>query len=163
MAPDSRPATYDHIAQVRGLLLGAVGDLLQRAHRHDASKLVEPEKAAFDRDTEKLRTLTYGTPEYEAAAEELGPALRHHYEANDHHPQHFENGIEGMNLLQVIEMLADWIAATRRHDNGDIRSSIEVSAKRFGISDDLKRLLHNTVDELLAAEVPATAAPPTGE
>lgn len=30
------------------------------------------------------------------AIDYLGPALAHHYEVNDHHPQHFENGIDGM-------------------------------------------------------------------
>lgn len=33
--------------------------------------------------------------------------LDHHYQNNDHHPEHFELGINGMNLLQLLEMLAD--------------------------------------------------------
>jgi hypothetical protein len=58
-----------------------------------------------------------------------------------------------MNLIQLTEMLCDWIAATRRHADGDIRRSIDQNAERFGYGEDLKRLLHNTVDAILSAEM----------
>lgn len=158
MTHDARPDTYDHIGQVRGLLLGAANDLLRRGHRHDHSKLVAPEKEGFDRCADELRGLTFGSPEYKAAAEKIEPILIHHYAANDHHPQHFGEGWREMNLLQVTEMLCDWIAATRRHDNGDIHESIDINAERFEFTEDFKRLLLNTVDELLLYEVKAVSA-----
>ncbi len=37
-----------------------------------------------------------------------------------------------MNLLQLTEMLCDWIAATRRHSDGDIHGSITKNRDRFG-------------------------------
>jgi hypothetical protein len=56
-----------------------------------------------------------------------------------------ERGIRGMSLLDVVEMLCDWRAATMMHADGDIRKSIEINQKRFGYSDDLKAILLNTL------------------
>lgn len=58
-----------------------------------------------------------------------------------------EHGIHGMTLLDLVEMFCDWKAATLRHKDGDIRRSIELNQKRFGYSDDLKRILLNTVED----------------
>ena len=143
---DSRPDTLTHINVVRGFLEGVQVDLEMRAARHDASKLVSPEVEVFDEYTPKLKGSTYGSPEYAEFLEGMGAGLRHHYDANDHHPEHFENGIEDMNLMQLTEMLCDWMAAVQRHDDGDIRRSIEINAERFGFGDEIKRLLLNTVD-----------------
>lgn len=60
-------------------------------------------------------------------------------------------GIRGMSLLDVLEMLCDWKAATLRHKDGDILRSIEHNQKRFGYSDDLKQILLNTLPLIEAA------------
>jgi hypothetical protein len=78
----------------------------------------------------------------------MGTALQHHYQVNSHHPEHFENGVNGMSLLDLIEMLADWKAAGMRHANGNITQSLEVNRKRFGMSDQLFEIFQNTVAEL---------------
>jgi hypothetical protein len=145
---DSTPDTETHIGRVRGLLDQVAENLDQRAYRHDASKLEEPEKSAFDRETPLLRDLTYGSDDYKAALKRLGVALEHHYAENSHHPEHYSTGIRGMSLLDVVEMLIDWKAATERHADGDITSSIEKNQERFGYSDDLKAIFHNTVKEM---------------
>lgn len=59
-----------------------------------------------------------------------------------------DKGLHGMSLIDIIEMLCDWKAATLRHNDGDILRSIEINQKRFGYSDELKRILLNTVAEL---------------
>lgn len=145
---DSTADTLEHIATVQGKLHAFVSGLANRALKHDLSKLNPPEKEAFDEATPKLRGLTYGSDEYKAATAQLGEALKHHYAHNSHHPEHFENGISGMSLLDVVEMLADWKAATERHDDGDIRKSLEFNRERFGIDDQLYHILANTLDEL---------------
>jgi rubredoxin len=58
------------------------------------------------------------------------------------------SGIYGMSLLDIIEMLADWKAATARHADGDIKESLRINRERFGISDQLFEILKNTVQEL---------------
>lgn len=55
-----------------------------------------------------------------------------------------ELGIRGMNLIDIVEMLADWKAATERHADGDLLKSIELNQKRFGYTDELKTILTNT-------------------
>lgn len=56
-----------------------------------------------------------------------------------------DKGLRGMSLLDLIEMLCDWKAATLRHNDGDIRKSIEINQKRFGYSDELKAIFLNTL------------------
>lgn len=53
-----------------------------------------------------------------------------------------------MSLLDILQMLCDWKAATMRHNDGDILRSIEINQKRFGYTDELKRILLNTVREM---------------
>ena len=100
--------TFRHIERVRNLLNMCVQELLHRGELHDQSKLESPEVELFTEYTSKLATCTYGSPEYEGFKKAMGPALAHHYANNRHHPEHHKNGIDDMNLLDVVEMLCDW-------------------------------------------------------
>lgn len=137
-----------HIGEVRHCMLLIVGNLVDRANVHDASKFSDDELPAFIEATPKLRGLTYGSPEYKAATKALGPALQHHYASNSHHPEHHVHGVSDMSLLDIMEMLADWKAATMRHADGDLRRSIEINADRFGISPQLRGILYKTAAEM---------------
>jgi hypothetical protein len=53
-----------------------------------------------------------------------------------------------MTLLDLIEMLCDWKAASERHNDGDIMRSIIVNKERFAISDQLTGILERTCREL---------------
>lgn len=61
---------------------------------------------------------------------------------------HKPEGLHRMSLSAVLEMLCDWLAATKRHNDGDIRKSIEINQKRFGYSDELKQILLNSLPVL---------------
>src|SRR3990172_12749776 len=111
MTYDSRSDTYEHIHNVQTFIEMYIEHLLWRMTKHDNSKLQEPEKSMYDEFTPKLRGMTYGSDEYKECLKQMGGALKHHYENNSHHPEHFPNGINGMTLLDLIEMLADWKAA----------------------------------------------------
>lgn len=145
---DSRIETNKHILVVQGLLKLVIKNLSDRSEIHDESKLVNPEVEIFDEVTEKLSALTYGSPEYMDILKGMGPALEHHYKYNSHHPEHYKDGIKGMSLLDLIEMICDWKAATLRHKNGDLLKSIEQNQQRFGYSDELKQIFLNTVREM---------------
>jgi hypothetical protein len=147
-AYDSRPDTLDHVVEVRQLLAAVIVDLKIRAEHHDESKMVEPELAVFDEFTPKLQDSTYGSEEYKQFLVGMGEGLKHHYAANDHHPEHFENGMRDMDLIQVIEMLCDWKAATLRHADGDLGRSIEQNAGRFDYGPEVRLLLHNTAKRM---------------
>lgn len=146
-------ATIDHAWAVRRLTDGFIKRLSRQAGTHDESKLDDPEVEIFALYTAKLATSTYGSDEYKRFLAEMKPALDHHYAANRHHPEHFSEGIRGMNLVDLVEMICDWVAASGRHANGDVRRSIEINQSRFGYSDDLKQILLNTV-AIFEKEVP---------
>jgi hypothetical protein len=141
----SEKDTLEHREKVIGIAKLIMGQLIESVMKHDESKIQEPEVSIFDEYTSKLKNTTYGSDEYKGYLKEMGKALEHHYKANRHHPEHFENGIRGMNLVDLVEMFCDWWAASMRHNDGDIRRSIEINQSRFGYSDDLKAILMNTV------------------
>jgi hypothetical protein len=144
---DSRPDTYAHAARVCDLMGQVIGELIARSSRHDRSKTEPPEVGIFDEFTPKLKDLVYGSDEYKACLAAMGPALAHHYAANRHHPEHFPDGVAGMTLVDVVEMLADWKAATERVKDGSLPRSLEIQERRFALSGDLAAILRNTAAE----------------
>ena len=144
---DSRINTLLHIKRVNELLILATIELLNRANKHDTTKLLDPEKELFDKMTPKLKNCTYGSDEYKGYLKELEVALNHHYDNNSHHPEHYENGINDFDLFDLIEMFFDWTAATERHADGDIFKSIEINKNRFGISDQICNIFRNTANK----------------
>lgn len=141
---DSRPDTYAHIEQVREFLFQCVRDLLKRGQEHDASKLESPEREVFDEFTPRLRNTTYGSAEYKRNMVAMGEGLAHHYANNPHHPEFWPKGIVDMSLLDVLEMLCDWKAATMRHADGDLARSIRLNAERYHFGPEIEALLRNT-------------------
>ena len=148
MKYDSKADTLLHIKRVSELLTGASVELIDRAVVHDNSKLQSPEKELFDKFTPKLKNCTYGSNEYKGYLKQLEIALNHHYKNNSHHPEHYENGINDMDLFDLIEMFFDWKAATERHADGNIYNSISMNRERFGISEQICSILINTAKNL---------------
>lgn len=156
---ETNKKTLEHINEVRAAIVVMMEELEQRATVHDQSKLERPEVEIFTKYTPKLAGCTYGSDEYKRYLEEMKPALDHHYFNNRHHPEywcfeangdyypeHLENGnaVGSMNLIDVLEMVCDWYAAGKRHNDGDIMKSIEINEKRFGLSPQLVSILKNT-------------------
>jgi hypothetical protein len=145
---DVMRSTAAHIRRVGELLVQASADLAHRAVHHDASKWSEEEWPAFESATPKLAAMTYGSEEYKAALQEIKPALAHHYGANQHHPEYFGGDWAAMSLLDLIEMLCDWKAASERHEDGSLERSITINQERFGYSDHMRRILWNTAVDM---------------
>jgi hypothetical protein len=141
---DSSADTLKHIKRVGILLNKMIVNLLSRIDNHDSSKLRSPEKETFDEMTPKLKDSTYGSEEYKDFLKEMKKALDNHYANNSHHPEHYTNGVDDMDLVDLLEMFCDWKAASERNTNGDIYESIEINKKRFNISDQLTQILINT-------------------
>lgn len=138
--------TLKHVNEVRGNISLVVEDLVRRANVHDASKFEEPERSVFAANTPKLAKTEYGSPEYDDLLKEVKVAIDHHYAKNTHHPEHWNNGIDDMDLLDLVEMLCDWIAATKRNKNGNVHKSIDHNKDRFGMSDQLYKIFQNTAN-----------------
>jgi len=136
--------TIKHIEMVRKYLRIITDALTTRGVKHDSTKLESPEAEVFAEYTPRLAVSTYGSDEYNNSLKEMSVALNHHYAANRHHPEHFSKGIDDMTLVDIVEMLCDWKAASLRQNDGNLLKSIEINAQRFGYDDQLKRIFINT-------------------
>ena len=136
--------TMKHIESVRKYIRLFVDKLTTRGVEHDRLKLESPEVEIFTEYTPKLASSTYGSEEYNDFLKEMNVALQHHYANYRHHPEHFNKGINDMNLIDIVEMLCDWKAASLRQHDGNLLKSIELNANRFGYDDQLKQIFINT-------------------
>lgn len=136
--------TMKHIESVRKYIRLFTDKLTKRAVEHDRLKLESPEVEIFTEFTPKLANSTYGSEEYNGFLKGMNVALQHHYANYRHHPEHFDKGINDMNLVDIVEMLCDWKASSLRQNDGNLLKSIEINAKRFGYDDQLKQIFINT-------------------
>jgi len=142
-AYDSRADTLAHIHRVRDHLDSFAAVMLERGRVHDASKLGPEEKPAFDAVFPRLVGVPYGSKEFEALVAEARPALAHHYAANSHHPEHYPEGIAGMDLFDLVEMFCDWKASAERNPADGVK--LEYNVRQFDISPQLAAILANTL------------------
>lgn len=146
---DSAPITQKHIARVRELLDMAATELSRRGIVHDLSKFDPIEKGPLDemqRLIDEEGPAPYGSDEYKRRTGLLGPMLANHYAENSHHPEHYVDGVDGMDLFDVVEMFFDWKAASERGQESSI--GLSHSVKRFNITPQLASILKNTADRL---------------
>ncbi len=136
--------TMKHIERVRELIRVFVSKLVTRAVEHDKLKMEKPEVEVFAEYTPKLKEYTYGSEEYQNCLNEMNGALQHHYANYRHHPEHFDKGVNDMNLVDLVEMFCDWKASSERQLDGNLLKSIDVNATRFNINAQLKQILINT-------------------
>lgn len=118
--------------------------LIWRGIIHDWSKYQKFEADGYSEALPKLKSTTYGTPEYKVLLEEQKPVIEHHYQHNSHHPEHYTLGVSGMTLFDVIEMYLDWKVAVKKHADGDFAKSLYINKERFDISDQLYHIMDNT-------------------
>ena len=122
-----------------------IQELIKRAQDHDNSKFSEEEFPFLVAAMDDFHKTPFGTPEYMELRKKWAKLFDSHYKKNNHHPEHFPNGIEDMTLLDLIEMLCDWKAASMRTENGgNIANSIKVGAERYGFIPQLIKILENT-------------------
>lgn len=139
--------TLEHIEQVKHDVAIVCDRLTKRAEAHDRTKIEEPELSYFNKYTPMLAKLKYGSKEYDESLKGLEVALDHHYKMYRHHPQHFENGVNDMNIIDILEMFCDWNSASKRMKDGSLEQSIEVGRKRFKLDNvNLTKIFENSLD-----------------
>jgi hypothetical protein len=143
---DFAEQTRAHIRQVAARLDAVCRELRARGEIHDRSKLSDEERPWYEAVTPRLKGLKWGTLEYAEAIQALRPALGHHYAHNSHHPEHYEDGACGMDLIDLIEMDCGWAAATLRNETGDLRRRIEINCREYGTESPLHDILLNTFE-----------------
>ena len=149
MASEFIKDLVQHKQWVAEKMQAAANELSGRAAVHDNSKFSPEEFEPYEEAFPNLQKYAYGTEELRAELRKIKPAIHHHFSVNRHHPEYFgENGINGMNLIDVLEMVCDWMAASKRSQTG-IDKGLEINKERYGISDQLFEIIKNTVALLL--------------
>lgn len=146
---DAKVITRKHIDRVGELGREFIARFVHRLDTHDQSKL-EPQEIIPLQELEDLREregdAAFGTPEYERRKGLLGPMLAHHYANNSHHPEHYQDGVAGMDLLDLVEMFVDWKAASER--GNEPAMNLTFAIEKYKIEPQLASILRNTADRL---------------
>ena len=133
--------TKKHVERVRYWIGRIVEALTLAGIQHDASKLQEPESTFFARWHDQLNSTKHGTPQYNRILGQMADGLVLHFQGNRHHPEHHFDGIAGMNLIDLTEMICDWLAASDRKGE---TINWPYASERFGIEPQLLAILRNT-------------------
>ena len=136
--------TLMHISEVQENIEKLSGELRKRGIAHDRSKLMAVEFDGFVKSRPKFKKANYGTPEYQECVDMIKPSVEHHYKNNRHHTAYHENGIKGMNLIDVCEMVCDWVAASRRSPDQTLHDSLSYAFKKYEIDGVLQDIIKNT-------------------
>jgi len=138
-----------HQTDVFNLMQVVLDEVEYRQATHDKSKLRDEEFPTYAKIIPQMEGLPLGSPESKALVKKLGPALQHHYKHNRHHPEHFKNGVAGMHLIDLIEMICDWVTVNKAKGDGNIRKAMTgYLFQKHGIEGQLAEVLLNTVDFL---------------
>ena|SRR5260221_9161555 len=137
----------DHKGRVAGYLQMVANALFRRAAIHDNSKFMPEEYEPYDKAFPELQKYAFGTKELQAVYDKIRPALQHHFAFNDHHVEHFEHGVNDMTLIQLIEMVCDWLAASERSKTS-IEMGLEINKEKYGIDDQTFAIILNTARQL---------------
>lgn len=144
---DSTEDTMAHKAIVEKVMKKIIEELEKRAENHDASKLKDPEKICYDTYIPMLKETPFGTAEYVKVRDKMNEdGLQHHFRENRHHPEHYPNNdISHMDLVDLVEMFVDHVAASKRSDTGYPKGE-EFNAKKYHYSDQIYKILMNTYE-----------------
>lgn len=149
MGYDSKQDTLAHMDIVWKVFSKLIRNMDYRKTMHDASKLRDPEKACYDKYIPMLKEAKYGSKEYQEIKEKMREeGLNHHFEVNSHHPEHYKNGIDDMDLIDIVEMFVDHFSAAQRSDTS-FEDGLKMNAKKYGYSPQLYNIMKNTYDRYL--------------
>jgi hypothetical protein len=126
--------------------------LATRGANHDSSKLKEPEYSGW-LAMDKEPRYPYGSRKYYDKMFRYKEVLEHHYSINSHHPEHFEDPSNQMDLIDLIEMLCDWFSYSNDISWLEGYNTINSQCARFKLNDTIKHLLLNTFRNFLVASL----------
>lgn len=137
-------AIYHHKFVVLQYLVPIIQELIKRAETHDNSKFSEEEFRGLLSVLDEVRAHPFGTPEYDEMRKKHEKLFYTHYKKNRHHPEFHPNGIEDMDLVDLLELVVDWKAASLRNENPSVENSIKIGAEKYNIPPILMKVLMNT-------------------
>lgn len=87
----------------------------------------------------------YGSEEYKQKIKKWDKVFKHHYKYNRHHPEHYEYGVSEMTLIDIVEMMCDWLGYK---DTTTVTEALKVcddQMARYDISEELRQIIFNTL------------------
>lgn len=136
--------TRKHIDAVAKNMCFMIVELSSRLIRHDSTKFQDPEYTSYSEVCQDLSRVPYRSPEHLRLLEKIYDATEHHKSNNRHHPEYFENGVNDMTLIDIMEMVADWKGAAECR-GGNIMETLHLNKERFNIDDQLWCIIENTM------------------
>lgn len=146
--------TRKHQQWVAERMIACAKRIIEKGMTHDASKFSDIEKSKYiDPIYElNLKDVPYGSDEYKRLTAQMGEGLEHHTNINDHHPEFFipfsvqtlNDPIRAMDLFALMEMLCDWIAASKRKGNS-AGLPFDNFEKKYQVNSQLMAILRNTL------------------
>lgn len=136
-----------HQTLVRKYLLQLARSLEARALVHDLSKLQLDEFAGFVEIQQIARQHRIDSPEYRASIN--NDVVRLHLSRNSHHPEYHAAGLCDMGLLDLIEMVIDWKAASETYGKSSLTESLPIQRERFKMTDEQYYFIQLIAEELL--------------
>ncbi|MGH7274768.1 MAG: DUF5662 family protein [Nitrospiria bacterium] len=127
---------FRHQTLVRRNLSKLAKALEARALIHDMSKLELDELAGFVEIQQIARNHKIDSPEYKAS---LAARL----------PEYYPDGIRDMSLLDLIEMVCDWEAASKTYGKTSLAESLPIQKERFKVTDEQYHLIQLIAEELI--------------
>lgn len=122
-----------HINLVRFNLNKIAHRLKERAVVHDSSKYSLDEFEGFKEINRIARETPFGSQAYKDSIKD-NRAVSLHYSRNTHHPEHYQGGIDEMSLLDIVEMLCDWKAASETYGLTAFKESLEIQKDRYKLT-----------------------------
>jgi len=145
---DTLAEILQHRAYVKANLDQIRAELEQLGDLHDLSKLDEEEFDAFCSTREDFKRANYGDALYKKCTERIKSAVERHYKLNRHHTGYHENGFADMDLIDILEMLADWKAASRRSPLLSFEDSLPKAFEMHNIPENMQKHILATLKRL---------------
>lgn len=133
-----------HINRVQKWINKFTAVLFNRGIVHDKSKLREPEFSMWKKMDEEPR-YKYGTKEYNEKINRYKEVFDLHYRQNRHHPEHWSGFYSEMDLIDVIEMLCDWLGYKDDITIKEAEELVNMQCKRYEFNSTFQSLLYNTL------------------
>lgn len=152
MSLEHTRALLEHKELVAHYLNRITHELALRGIHHDDSKFSDEEYEAYSKLAKECAEVPFGSSEHKSIVRKYRPAVEHHFAANPHHPDYHEAGVAGMTLVDLVEMLCDWKAASQRPGGTPLKESLPGSIKHFKIEPQLASVLENTIHSYFSRE-----------
>ena len=135
----------NHKKKVKDRMLFLAKEIIKRAEEHDNSKLKAPE-INWLIEMDKEPKVEYGTPEYFEKMKRWDKFFKHHYKNNSHHPDHYVQGVYGMTIVDLVEMMCDVVSYIEELHVCQTSKIIKEQKERFDIDEGIAQILINTLN-----------------